>query len=94
MMSESTKSIIGPIHQQYYCGYKQHTKNNKFCLQTDQQKYSQNSSIDQWRPVKCVEDPADIGSRGMSIECLKEFGWLSELTWLQTDEERWPKPWC
>ena len=30
----------------------------------------------------------DIGTREMSIEGLKETGWL------QTDEEKWPKPWC
>ena len=43
----------------------------------------ENSSMDQWRHVKGVENPADIGTRGMSIERLKESVWL-----------QWPKPWC
>ena len=32
----------------------------------------ENSSMDQWRHVKGVKNPADIGTRGMSIEGLKE----------------------
>ena len=32
----------------------------------------ENSSMDQWRHVKGVENPADIGNRGMSIEGLME----------------------
>ena len=39
MMSELTKSIIGPTHQQFYSGYKQHTRNNKCSLQTEQWNY-------------------------------------------------------
>ena len=38
--------------------------------------------------------PADIGTRRMSIEGLKESGCLNGPAWLQTDEEKWPKPWC
>ena len=54
----------------------------------------ENSSMDQWRHVKGVENPADIGTRGMSIEGLKESVWLNGPAWLQADEEKWPKPWC
>ena len=50
--------------------------------------------MDQWRHVKGIENPADIGSSVMSIESLKEFGWLSGPAWLQKDKEKWPKPWC
>ncbi|XP_075239333.1 uncharacterized protein LOC142334891 [Convolutriloba macropyga] len=32
----------------------------------------ESSSMYQWRHVKCIENPADIGTRGMSIEGLKE----------------------
>ena len=53
----------------------------------------ENSSMDQWRHVKGVENPADIGTRGMSIEGLKESVWLNGPAWLQA-EEKWPKPWC
>ena len=49
--------------------------------------------MDQWRHVKSVENPADIGTRRMSIEVLKEFVWLNGPAWLHTDEEKWPKPW-
>ena len=30
----------------------------------------------------------------MSIEGLKKSGWLNGPAWLQTDEEKWAKPWC
>ena len=50
--------------------------------------------MDQWRHVKCFENPADIGTRGMSIGGLKESVWLNGPAWLQADEENWPKPWC
>ena len=53
----------------------------------------ENSSMDQWRHVKGVENPADIGTRGISIEGLKESVWLNGPAWLQA-EEKWPKPWC
>ena len=54
----------------------------------------ENSSMDQWRQVKGVENPADIGTRGMSIEGLKESVWLNGPAWLQANEENRPKPWC
>ena len=54
----------------------------------------ENSSKDQWRLVKGIENPADIGTRGMSKEGPKESGWLNTPVWLQTDEEKYPKPWC
>ena len=42
----------------------------------------ENSSMDQWRHVKGVENPADIGTQGLSIEGLKECVWLNGLGWL------------
>ena len=54
----------------------------------------ENSSMDHSRLVKGVENPADIGTRGMSIEGLKEYVWLNGQACLQADEEKWPKPWC
>ena len=50
--------------------------------------------MNQWKHVKGIENPADTGTRGMSIEGLKEFEELNEPAWLQTDEEKWQKPWC
>ncbi|XP_075265624.1 uncharacterized protein LOC142357685 [Convolutriloba macropyga] len=57
-------------------------------------KILENSSMDQWRQVKGIENPADIGNRGMSIEGLNESVWLNGPGWLHTDEEKLPKPWC
>ena len=54
----------------------------------------ENSSTDQWRHVKGVENPADIGTRGIYIEGLKESVWLNGSAWLQRSEDNWPKPWC
>ena len=53
-----------------------------------------NSSMDQWRHVKGIENTADIGARGMSIEGIKESRWLNGSLWLQSDDEKRPKPWC
>ena len=36
----------------------------------------------------------DIGTRGMSIEGLKDSRHLNGPAWFQTDEENWPRPWC
>ena len=52
------------------------------------------SSMDQWRHFKGIKNLADIGRRGMSIEGLQDSGWLNGSAWLQTDEEKWPKPLC
>ena len=75
-MSELTKFIIGPIEKQSYSGYSQLTKKQVF-LANRAAEILENSSKDQWRDVKGVENPADIGTRGMSIEVVKEFGWLN-----------------
>ena len=54
----------------------------------------ENSSMDQWRNVKGIGNTADLGTRGMSIEGLKESRCLNVRARLQTDEEKWQKPWC
>ena len=38
----------------------------------------ENSTIDQWRHVEGKMNPADIGTRGMTVEALKESEWLTE----------------
>ena len=50
--------------------------------------------MDQWRQVKGFENPADIGTRGMSNEGLQEFVWLIGPAWLQRTEDNLPKAWC
>ena len=54
----------------------------------------ENSSVDQCRHVKGFENPADIGTRGMSSEGLKESVWLNGPAGLQRSDNNWPKPWC
>ena len=54
----------------------------------------ENSSVDRRRHVNGIENPANIGTGGVPIEGLKKHGWLKGPAWLQTDEEKWPKPWC
>ena len=44
--------------------------------------------------MKGVENPANIGTRGGSIEGLKKSLWVNGPAWLLTDEEKWLKPWC
>ena len=53
----------------------------------------ENSSMDQWRHDKGVENPADIGTRRMSVEGLKESVWLDRPAWQQRSDDNWPKPW-
>ena len=48
---------------------------------------------DQWRYVKVIENPADIGNRRMSTEGPEDSGWLHGPALLHTEEEKWPKPW-
>ena len=94
MMWQLTKYIIGEIHLQSSSGCSQLTRNSNCLLQNRAAERLENSSMDQWRHVKDIENPADNGTRGMSIEGLKDSGWLNGPAWLQTDEEKWPKPWC
>ena len=51
----------------------------------------ENSTIDQWRHVEGKMNPADIGTRGMTVEALKESEWLTGPAWLTETEDAWPK---
>ena len=53
-----------------------------------------NSTKDQWRQLKGIENPAGIGTREKFPERQNEFIWLNRLVWLQKDEESWSTPWC
>ena len=64
-----------------------YSRDNKFSLPTKQRKDPENSWMDQRTPVKGVENPADIGTRGMPTEGLVESGWLNGPAWLLTDEK-------
>ena len=46
----------------------------------------ENSSMEQWRHLKGIENPADIGTKGMSIGGFKESGRLNGPALLQVNE--------
>ena len=47
----------------------------------------EDSSMDQWRHVKGVENPADIGTRGIFAESLNDLLWIDGPAWLQKNEK-------
>ena len=51
----------------------------------------ENSTIDQLRHVEGKKNPADIGTRGMTVEALKESEWLTGPAWLTETGDAWPK---
>ena len=51
----------------------------------------ESSTADEWYHVKGIENPADIGTRGMTVELLKESQWLNGPAWLKQNPEKWPK---
>ena len=51
----------------------------------------ENSTIDQWRHVEGKMNPADIETRGMTVEALKESEWLTGPAWLTETEDAWPE---
>ena len=51
----------------------------------------ENSTIDQWRHVEGKLNPADIGTRGRTVEALKEGDWVTGPALLNETEYDWPK---
>ena len=51
----------------------------------------ENATIDQWRHVEGKLNPADIGTRGMTVEAPKESEWITGPAWLTETEDAWPK---
>ena len=49
------------------------------------------STVDEWRHVKGSMNPADIGTRGVTLEQLRESEWLHGPAWLQDEPENWPE---
>ena len=45
------------------------------------------STVDIWRQVKGFMNPADIGTRGVTLEQLRESEWLNEPAGLQDEPE-------
>ena len=44
--------------------------------------------MNQWRHVKVIEDPVEIGNWGIYIEGLRESVLLNEPAWLQNNEHK------
>ena len=47
------------------------------------------SSVDEWRHVKGTMNPADIGTRGMTVSQLSESEWLTGPAWLRDPKDSW-----
>ena len=47
------------------------------------------SSVDEWRHVKGTMNPADVGTRGMTVSQLIESEWLNGPAWLRYPKESW-----
>ena len=49
------------------------------------------STVDEWRHVKGTMNPADIGTRGVTVSQLLESEWLNGPAWLRQNPGSWPK---
>ena len=49
------------------------------------------STVDGWRHVKGIENPADIGTRGVTVLQLLESEWLNGPAWLKVTPQNWPE---
>ena len=49
------------------------------------------TDVSQWKHVSGVNNPADIGTRLISIEELRQSEWFTGPAWLQESKEKWPK---
>ena len=102
-LAESVKSVLDPIAKiesawfwsdamtvLYWirgCDkqYKQFVENRLFLIRS-------RSDVTQWQHVPGEENPADIGSRGVSIDELADSDlWRCGPSWLSKDQQYWPK---
>ena len=51
----------------------------------------ENSTIDEWNFVNGLKNPADIGTRGMTISELNDSDWIKGPQWLTKSPEYWPE---
>ena len=51
----------------------------------------ESTSVDQWRHVPGEQNPADYGTRGLTVSSLKESTWLTGPAWLLDEENNWPQ---
>ena len=49
------------------------------------------STIDEWKFVNGTLNPADIGTRGMTVKDLNESEWITGPAWLKHDNSCWPE---
>ena len=78
--------MIGQIYLVLQSTHKKHKKQQVF-VDNRAAKILKKSSTDQWRLVKDIKNPSDIGTREMVIEGLKKSGWLNWPAWLQTEKK-------
>ena len=48
-------------------------------------------NVSQWKHVSGMNNPADIGTRLINIEELRQSEWFTGQAWLCESEENWPK---
>ena len=49
------------------------------------------TTVSQWKHVSGINNPADIGTRAISVEVLKRSEWLTGPAWLKQPESEWPE---
>ena len=50
---------------------------------TIEQEILDTTDVSQWKQVSCINNPADIGTRAINIEQLKQSEWLTGPAWLK-----------
>ncbi len=50
----------------------------------------ESTSVDQWRYVPTDQNPADCGTRGLTVEELNKSHWISGPRFLLKNEKKWP----
>ena len=49
------------------------------------------STIDEWKFVNGILNPADIGTRGMTVQDLNDSEWITGPAWLTKQSTEWPE---
>ena len=53
----------------------------------------ENSTVDQWRYVESSKNPADMASRGITVDhFLQDESWIKGPSFLRQPEDNWPPP--
>ena len=67
------------------------TRNNRVFVTNRFAEILDSSTIDQWRHVEGILNPADIGTRGKTVRELEESEWFTGPAWLREKEDACPQ---